>query len=432
MLQKHAFQESGSDGDQSQFLTPSYLFDILRRRALHFAIPFVLVFVIGSLIAMVWPATYLSEGRILVESQQIPTELVRPTVATLANERIQIIQQRIMTRDNLLAIAKKFQLTTNWRGRMSGTEILDFIRERTQIKPVELTLANTRLDKQAIAFTVGFVHERPEIAAKVANEFVTMILNEDVRGRTNSASETTRFLTQEVKRLEGQLGLLENQISQITRLRSDAAADDGKVLALLKAELLIKGATYSDTHPDFKALQRKISALEKSSSLTDKNGVSIDTLQAQRLNLEKELTTASQKLSAARMGENLEAGQQSERLQVIEQATLPEKPISPNRPKIFGFAFVIALMAGAGWVVAAEMLNPSIRRSTDLYSVIDSSLVVSIPYISTRQELKHKRKRLWFVLGIITAVLVVGLIAILFVLPPLDVLFDKAIVKLLR
>ena len=42
-----------------------------------------------------------------------------------------------------------------------------------------------------------------------------------------------------------------------------------------------------------------------------------------------ELTTATQRLSAARLGENLERGQHSERLQVLEQPTLPQKPVSP-------------------------------------------------------------------------------------------------------
>ena len=64
----------------------------------------------GLAIAALWPATYLSEGKILVQSQQIPTELVRPTVTNAAQERIQVIEQRMMTRENLLAIVDKFQL----------------------------------------------------------------------------------------------------------------------------------------------------------------------------------------------------------------------------------------------------------------------------------------------------------------------------------
>src|SRR5665213_2013385 len=182
MLQRQAFQEQLADDDQGQFLTPSYVFDLVKRRWLRFAIPFLLLSITGGGVALLWPATYLAVGKILVESPQIPSDLVRPTVAILANERVQIIEQRIMTRDNLLAIARKFNLTTDWQGRLSGTELVDFIREHTEIKPLELKVANSgRAGNQAIAFTVGFEHEQPLIATRVANELMTMILDEDVR-----------------------------------------------------------------------------------------------------------------------------------------------------------------------------------------------------------------------------------------------------------
>jgi hypothetical protein len=51
-----------------------------------------------------------------VTTQQIPTELVRPTVTTLANERIQVIQQRVLTRDNL-AIERRDDRLRRTRGR---------------------------------------------------------------------------------------------------------------------------------------------------------------------------------------------------------------------------------------------------------------------------------------------------------------------------
>ena len=67
--------------------------------------------------------------------------------------------------------------------------------------------------RQFIAFTVSFENERPELARQVANELVTTILNEDVRARTNSALETTRFLEREAKRLETELASVEIKIA---------------------------------------------------------------------------------------------------------------------------------------------------------------------------------------------------------------------------
>ena len=453
MLERQSFQESRPDEDQGQSLSPSYFYGILKRRALYFAIPFLLISLIGSLITAAWPSRYLSQGTILVSAQEIPSDLVRPTVATLANDRIQIIQQRIMTRDNLLALAKKYQLSAGWQSRMSGTELVDFIRERTQIKAVDdKMLAGFNEGgqrKNAIAFKVGFEYENPQIAMRMANEFVTMILNEDVRSRTEFAKQTTKFLQQEVTRLEAKLGLINSQIAQFRQLHAVALTDttkvnDAKDLASLRAELVLKSASYSDEHPDIRALKRKIEALEKTNTstnankeatqkttvATDPSEVGLDTLETQRIGLRDELNKATQKASAARLGENMERDQQSERLEVIEQPTLPDASIKPNKPKLYAIILAFALMAGGGLVVGAEMLDRSIRQSTDLFSVIDSQLIFAIPYISTPGEIQRRKRKIIWTTGILALLVLAGLIAIVFILPPLDVLLDKVIARL--
>ena len=431
MLQRQVFQQSHGEGDSGLNLTPRYLYDVLKRRALYFAVPFLAILAAGSFITLVWPARYVAQGTILVQSQEIPSDLVRPTIAALANDRIQIIEQRVMTRDNLLAIAKKYQLTSGWLERVSGTEIVDFIRKRTLIKPSEQKLESRK--KEAIAFTIGFEYERPDIATKVANEFVTMLLSEDVRSRTEFAAQTTRFLGQEVARLEGRLSSVDAQIAGIKKARGlgdSTDLDSSKQLGALKTELLIKSATFSNSHPEIQALKRKIAAMEKTGS--DAAGgasgaANLDTLETQKTSIVEELNKATQKLSAARLGENLEKGQHSERLEVIEQPTMPQKPVSPNRPKIFTAVVALALMAGGGMVFLVEMLNQSIRRSTDLFPLIDRQLIVSIPYIATHKELQGKKRKTKRTIGLVAGMAIAGIALLFFVLPPLDLLFDKVI-----
>ncbi len=447
MLQRQTFQAHQGDGDTGLSLSPAYFIGILKRRALYFAIPFLFILIVGAGITTVWPARYVAQGTILVQSQEIPSDLVRPTIAALANDRIQIIEQRVLTRDNLLAMAKKYRLTTGWVEQVSGTEIVDFIRKRTIIKPSEQKLETRK--KEAIAFSVGFEYERPDVATKVANELVTMLLSEDVRSRTDFAAETTRFLGQEVTRLEGRLASIDSQIIALKKARFGTSGksliDGERELSALKSELVIKSATYSDSHPDIQALKRKIAALERigapeKSSIADtasdgspnstgavNGGPGLDTLETQRDTLKEELNKATQKLSAARLGENLEKGQHSERLEVIEQPTMPTKPVSPNRPKIFGVVVALALMAGGGLAFGIEMLNQSIRRQSDLFSLIDRQLIVAIPYIATHNETARKRRKTirWTLL--LAAAIVAGLLVLFFVLPPLDVLISKLV-----
>ena len=284
-----------------------------------------------------------------------------------------------------------------------------------------------------------------------------MILNEDVRTRTNFASETTKFLESDVKRLEIQLSAINDEINNRQKMAAGGLfdpADDGRNLAALKAQLAVKSANFSDSHPDVRTLKQQIQALENASSPAQKatpaeplgnlepagkdvvagnpNPLGIDTLLTQRAGLRQELNTATGKLAAARLGESLERGQHSERLEVIEQATLPTKPTSPNRPKIFAIVVALALMAGGGLMVGTEMLNPAIRQSADLLAFVDGQLIVSIPNIQTNADVRRKKNRRMYILATLIAFTLVGLITIFFILPPLDLLFDKIMRIILR
>ena len=119
----------------------------------------------------------------------------------------------------------------------------------------------------------------------------------------------------------------------------------------------------------------------------------------------RDLDEANRKLSTARLGESMERGQQGERLQVIEQPSLPQKPVRPQRVKWYGAAFALAGMIGAGFVFAAEMLDGSIRGSRELSRVVDRHLIVTIPYLSTPGEHFRRRRNIVLLSGTIVAIL---------------------------
>ena len=209
------------------------------------------------------------------------------------------------------------------------------------------------------------------------------------------------------------------------------------MLDQLKAELVQKSALYSDKHPQIQSLKRQIDAIEKAapagSNSTDAGALaSIDALTAQQEALQKSLDAASSKLVAARLGENLEKDQQSEKLEIIEQPTVPQEPIKPNRPKVAALAVVAALMAGAGLAFLVEISDKAIRRSSDIFGIVDSQLIVSIPYIVTAAEVRRQKRRV-ILLVLCSVILLAGVVigAYLF-LPPLDLMIAKARVGLFR
>lgn len=413
-------EEGGHDAGLEHYLA------IAKRRVFYWLIPFVVMFAAGSAIVAFQRPVYQAEGKILVETQDIPVDLVRPTITDTANQRIQVIQQRITTRDNLLEIVKKFGLFPSQQQWMSPSQILDLMRERTQLKLVDLTLP-TQQSNLTIAFTLSFDYENPEIAARVANEFLTLILNEDARNRTNRAAETSKFLEQEVKRLQGVVASIQLQMNEASLKPSDPIKEiplqlqqQRAELAKMKLDLVQKSAVYSSGHPEVIVLKKRIAALEKVIAETPDQAAphavaqtdnGLDALKQQFAAAGAALEEANRKLSAARLGENLERNQQSERLQVIEQPVVPQRPIKPNRPKLFALAFALAVMAGFGVVLAAEVLDKSIHSTQELAGVVDSRLIVAIPYIATTAEARRGKVKIVWLLAFI-AVLGLGAITL--------------------
>ncbi|PWG67315.1 lipopolysaccharide biosynthesis protein, partial [Enterobacter mori] len=69
---------------------------------------------------------YQSTGTILVESQQISPELVSTNNTSFADERIEVIRQRVMPRENLLRIIDKYNLFPD--KRFSDSDKIDHMR----------------------------------------------------------------------------------------------------------------------------------------------------------------------------------------------------------------------------------------------------------------------------------------------------------------
>jgi len=417
--------------DDQASLDPLYYYEILKKRKFYGLIPFVCVLAIGSAVTMLWPPIYQSEGKILVESQQIPIDLVRPTVTASASERVATIQQRVLTRDNLLKIADKYQMFADQSSKLSRTDMLDLMRANTIVKPVELGVQNQIV---TVAVTVGFTDRRPHIATNVANELITLFLTEDARNRTNRATETTKFLEQEVKKLQSELASIDEKLIR-SREQTPGTVPQ---LGLLKLEYSAKSAVFSPSHPEVRRLKAQIEALEKEGgewaqaapAPVGGYGQLLDPLVLQRMSVQSNLESTSQKLAAARRGESLERDQFSERLEVLEQAIPPQRPIRPNRPKLLALAFFAAVAVGFASIFTIETIDKTIRNKDDLMTVANGQLIVEIPYLATKAELQNKKSRIVFLLGVLAASLLVGLIAIHFLLRPLDELWPILLTRL--
>ncbi len=173
-----------------------YYAGLLKRRFFIVLGPAVVVFCAAVAAAFLIPPVYRSSATILVEAQQIPSDLVRSTVTSSALERMEVIKQRVMARESVLRVVEKFGLYPDKKSSLSATQIVDRFRKAAAIDQVLLSGASTQ---QAVAFKVSFEYSDAAIAAKVTNELVSSILDEDLQSRAGQAAETKQFLMDEIE-----------------------------------------------------------------------------------------------------------------------------------------------------------------------------------------------------------------------------------------
>ncbi|MCA8883646.1 MAG: lipopolysaccharide biosynthesis protein [Rhodobacteraceae bacterium] len=178
---------------------------------------------IGLSVAMVLPPEYEAKALLLVESEQIPANLAASTVQTQAAEQLQIIEQRMMTRTNLLDMANRLELFQN-AGKdgepLTANEIVSSMRSRTTFASTG-TAPKRRGSNSATIVSISYRGNTPAEVAKVANEFVTLVLQENVEIRTEQAGATLEFFEQEVERLGTEL---DTHSAQLLEFQAEAGA----------------------------------------------------------------------------------------------------------------------------------------------------------------------------------------------------------------
>lgn len=174
------------------------------------------LFVLTVLVAINLPSVYRATATILIEQQEIPADLVRTTVTSYADQRIQVISQRVMTTANLKRIIDKFGLYTEEQKTETLSTILEQMKEDIQLEMVSADVVDPvsgRPTQATIAFTLSFNSESPKTAQEVANELVSLYLDENLKRRSEAAAETTNFLALEGDKLREQIADLEKQLA---------------------------------------------------------------------------------------------------------------------------------------------------------------------------------------------------------------------------
>lgn len=338
-----ALEETSSDKPRLN------LKQVLRRRYREATALALVVLVIGLAATFGLPAQFRSQAIILIEQQDIPQELIRSTVTGFADQRVEMIRQRVMTSANLTRIIDRFDLYAEDRQRQPREVILEQMRDAINQDMISADVVDPRSGRPTqatIAFSLSFDHQSATTAQAVANELVSLFLQENIKNRSESASETSSFLTAEANKLDSTITTLEKQMARFKEINADSlpellqlnlqmldrhdnqlqeinrqlssleeqkihlqsqlaltrpydqmVAENGQRimgpadrLKILQTELISLRASYAEEHPRIIRVSREIDALKAETGGSDPGA----DLQAKLAALQAELATASQ------------------------------------------------------------------------------------------------------------------------------------------
>jgi succinoglycan biosynthesis transport protein ExoP len=217
---------------------------------------FLLFMAITTGLALGLPSYFKSRAVILIEAQEMPQDLVRSLVTGFADQRIQVISQRVLTNANLSSIIEKYSLYADQRKSDPLEIVLERMRKDISITPINADVADPkagRTTQATIAFEVAYENRSPELAQRVANEIVSLFLRENLRQRTETSNETLTFLSTESEKLRERVAELEQRLSDFKGKNVDQLPE----LNNLNIDLINR------TDNDIRSLETQIRSLEQ-------------------------------------------------------------------------------------------------------------------------------------------------------------------------
>jgi uncharacterized protein involved in exopolysaccharide biosynthesis len=135
-----------------------------------------------------------------------------------------------------------------------------------------------------------------------------------------------------------------------------------------------------------KKLKAEIGQNEHAMEMTPRVAQGLEELVRDRDTAQKKYEEIQNKNMTAKISENLESENKSERFSLLEPPLLPEKPFKPNPLKILALGFLFALGASGGAAMLLESIDKRIRGVEALTHALGYRPLAVIPFIVAQKE----------------------------------------------
>lgn len=396
---------------------------ILRRRVLIW-LPIILLGIIFSVsYALKQPKLYETTAVIQVANPQISQKIESGTVQNSTAQYLQQVEQRIMARDNVLRIVEKFGLFAN--GDLTQTDKVNALRTSTRIEQILNQSQAWQPNAAPSALNISVRMNDPQLAVDVAQELVTSVLDQSRQSRIDRAKTALSFFQGEELRVNDAIAELDVEVAEFKRkyanslpgaqssqlglrnnLETAMLEVDQKIVELQSEETKLLGSSFQNQMRllrDQKLLiASRISQLDQALDAAPFVETQYSKLTRRLQQLEEQYSVITKNRAEAEIGQMLQSGTQSNDLVVLENPTLPDWPVSPNRKKIVAMGGIVSILLAVAATLLTEFMNPVLRNAAQLEKALQITPVVSVPHVSTARE--RAKERLVFLLFLVVLV----------------------------
>ncbi|MBM3788061.1 MAG: hypothetical protein FJW30_27255 [Acidobacteria bacterium] len=203
--------------------------DIARRHRTWIFGPLWAGIVISTVVAFLWPDTYVSSALIRISASQVPDRFVSSNINQVLAERLNSITQEVLSRSTLTNVIQTHDLYPKERRRLPMDDVIENMRTKIKIGRIDIQPGTGQ--SRVGAFPITFSYENRYVAQKVVADIVSKVMNENERTTITISQTTTDFLTAEVNQAKLKLDEIEAKMSDF-RSRNMTALPDTQMANL--------------------------------------------------------------------------------------------------------------------------------------------------------------------------------------------------------
>jgi polysaccharide chain length determinant protein (PEP-CTERM system associated) len=188
--------------------------DMLRRYRSWLIGPMFAGLVVAVVVAFLWPDTYVSQAVMRITPPTISQNLVPTVVNMQMQQRLQQMQQEILSRTSLseLITRPSLDLYRKERAKYPLEDIIQDMRNKSiKIQTVEVAGGGSG-GRIASAFTISFSYPDRFKAQAVVRDLVTKFTEQNVTVQRNNANITSQFIGDEMKQAKERMDDLEQKL----------------------------------------------------------------------------------------------------------------------------------------------------------------------------------------------------------------------------